>query len=1035
MRLDTEFIRLPIRFDADRLAEEVLSIPEASWIPHPQGFPGNSALLLCSVNGDPSNDDVPGPYRITPTLERCEYLRQVIAAFGSVVGRTRLMRIDGNGEANAHNDLNYYWQRRLRVHVPIVTDPRVDFLCGEEKVHMAAGECWVFDTWKQHNVLNPADTRRIHLVVDTLGSPMLWDWVKRGFRPALAKDGDQAAAPGDLIEYRPGDIPELRTEDINLNAVMPLWELQDACTRIIAEMRESNACKDAAVQRIGAVLTQFSAQWRALWNRHGAAQSAWPGYQQLISQLQQATAQMRRDNTLRGGTPVPVAVREWIVKPGFVPNLARAEAPAVHSGDDAPEFDRPLIIVAGPRSGSTLLYETLTRAPELWSIGGESHAIIEGIEALHPKCRDYASNRLEAGDLSEEIAEQLRSRFAENLHDRFGRRWSAAMGPARLLEKTPKNALRIPFLNALFPDAHFVYLVRDPLPNVSSILEAWRSGRFVTYQKLPGWNGGRWSLLLVPGWRDLEGKSLAEVAAYQWRTAHEQMLADLGDLGNDRWSSVRYEDFVADPQGIIGGLAQSADLDWDLALPSGLPLSAYTLSPPDPDKWKSNAEVLEPLAESLEDMRSSIEKAVQAHGGWISPAIVGQPERLPYGTARADAELPPLVSSGDGMPAPAPAIGQVGAAPASGHKQAAQAQAGGGKGRDTRKALKSVHTKSMVQILEQTGSSLAVSTYQAGKLVLVRAAEGKVNTHFREMRKPMGIAADAGRMAIGTATEIQVFRNVPASAARIQPQGSHDACFLPRSIHFTGNIDIHEMAWVGEELWSVNTRFGCLCTSDPNHSFSPRWQPPFLSALAPEDRCHLNGLAVVEGGVKYVTALGQTDSKGGWRENKADGGILMDVTSNQMICEGLSMPHSPRWYRDQLWVLESGNGGLCTVDPATGEVTTVVELPGFTRGLDFLGPLAFVGLSQVRESAVFSGIPITERLTERICGVWAVNIESGEIVGFLRFEQAVQEVFAVTVLAGIRMPELVLPGEPLVASSFVLPSDALEKVPPEQRAG
>ena len=339
--------------------------------------------------------------------------------------------------------------------------------------------------------------------------------------------------------------------------------------------------------------------------------------------------------------------------------------------------------------------------------------------------------------------------------------------------------------------------------------------------------------------------------------------------------------------------------------------------------------------------------------------------------------------------------------------------------------LRSVHTSNFPALLQQLGASLAITTYQAGKLVLARADGDSLNTHFRVFTRPMGMALRDNRLALGSGPRLWEFRNVPAAAPKLVPPDKHDACFLPRQSHITGDIDIHEMAFAGDTLWFVNTRFSCLCTHDVHHSFMPRWRPPFVSAYAPEDRCHLNGLAVVDDQPRYVTALGTADSVGGWRDNKARGGVLMDIRDNRIVTEGLSMPHSPRWYRDRLWVLESGEGSLATLDPATGERTVVAELPGFTRGLDFLGPLAFVGLSQVRESAVFSGIPLTERLSERICGVWVVNIESGETVAFLRFEDAVTEVFAVQVLPGMRFPELVVEDGELLQSTYVLPDAAL----------
>jgi uncharacterized protein (TIGR03032 family) len=342
--------------------------------------------------------------------------------------------------------------------------------------------------------------------------------------------------------------------------------------------------------------------------------------------------------------------------------------------------------------------------------------------------------------------------------------------------------------------------------------------------------------------------------------------------------------------------------------------------------------------------------------------------------------------------------------------------------------LRSVHTSNFPKILSQLGISLVVSTYQAGKLIVVRADNGTINTHFRNFTKPMGVAADSARLFVGGAFEVWEFRNMPDVTSKLEPHLKHDACYLPRRSHITGDIDIHEMAWANNAVWIVNTRFSCLCTIEPEYSFVPIWRPPFVTALFPDDRCHLNGLCLINGQPKYVTALGETDTEKGWRDNKAKGGILIDVETNQILRRGLSMPHSPRWYGNRLWLLESGNGSLAILDLASGQLNTIAQLPGFTRGIDFCGDLAFIGLSQVRETAVFSGIPVTERIEERTCGVWVVNLQTGETVAFLRFEQAVQEIFAVSVLHGIRYPEILAWDDTLIASSYVLPDAALKAV-------
>jgi uncharacterized protein (TIGR03032 family) len=357
---------------------------------------------------------------------------------------------------------------------------------------------------------------------------------------------------------------------------------------------------------------------------------------------------------------------------------------------------------------------------------------------------------------------------------------------------------------------------------------------------------------------------------------------------------------------------------------------------------------------------------------------------------------------------------------------------------EDRAPLRAVHTPNFPALLRQLGASLLVTTYQAGKLVMVRDEGNHLNTHFRAFKAPMGLAlADGGaRLAIGTTTQVWEFRDVPDVARRLEPTGSHDACFLPRSSHVTGDVQIHEMAYgASGQLWFVNTRFSCLATLDPDSSFVPRWRPPFVTELEPSDRCHLNGLAMVDGKPRYVTALGETNEMGGWRPNKARGGLVMDLDSGAILCRGLSMPHSPRWYAGRLWICESGSGTLGFVDQNTGRYEAALAMPGFTRGLDFAGNLAFVGLSQVRESAVFSGIPITERLApeERTCGVCVVDLRGGETIALLKFESGVQEVFAVALLPR-RFPDLINDDEKLLENSFVIPTECLGEVARTVRA-
>jgi uncharacterized protein (TIGR03032 family) len=340
-------------------------------------------------------------------------------------------------------------------------------------------------------------------------------------------------------------------------------------------------------------------------------------------------------------------------------------------------------------------------------------------------------------------------------------------------------------------------------------------------------------------------------------------------------------------------------------------------------------------------------------------------------------------------------------------------------------------TDSFAPLLRQLNMSLLVTTYQANKLLVVRAAQGGLSTLVRTFERPMGMAVDARRMALGTRNQVWFLRNAPDIAVRVEPAGRHDACYLPRSCHVTGDIGVHELAWAGDDLWVVNTRFSCLCTLDPDYSFVPRWRPPFISALAAEDRCHLNGLAVVEGQPKYVTALGETDIANGWRAHKPHGGCLMDVPEGRVVVRGMSMPHSPRWHDGRLWLLESGTGQFVLIDLAHGRRQIVTELPGFARGLALAGPYAFVGLSKIRASSAMDGVPLAERRNELKCGVAVVELRSGRLVALLEFQTAVEEIFDVQLLPGLRFPEFMGFQKDAIHHTFIVPRECPQILTPK----
>jgi uncharacterized protein (TIGR03032 family) len=976
VKLDTEFIQLPLSYEVERLQEEVLAIPERAWRPHPQGHPGNSALPLLAVGGDPANDSTSGAMAPTPHLERCEYLRQVLASLETVLGRTRLMRLDGNAEATLHVDTNYYWAERVRIHVPIVTSPAIEFICEERSLHMPEGEAWIFDAWRRHNVLNPTGDRRIHLVADTVGSSQFWDLVARGRRP-FAGGGEDGGFETRLVPYRPGAEVRLETEGWNFSPVMSPWELERLAADVVFDglgETADHAADEAALRRS---LVAFTRQWRAVWARYGPTPAGLDVFKALRDSADRAIARFEGKIPLANGVDAVGAVRQLLLRPALNPELMgnglssrpatpRPQASAAGRGrrPRPSRFDRPIFIVAPPRSGTSLLFETLSLSPSVRTIDGESHREFESIPHLHPANRGWDSNRLGPADARPRVVERLEANLMEKLQDRAGNPVPTEATGLRLLEKTPKNALRVPFLDAAFPDALFIYIYREPQEALSSMIAAWESGRFRTYPDLPGWDGPTWSLVLTPEWRNLKGKELPEIVAEQWRMSSEILLRDLERLPPERWSVVGYHNFLADTQAEVERLCRFAEIDWDVDLSDPLPLSRHTLTPPRPDKWKQHAVELDS----------------------VLPRTAAAAERGRDLLARPVSLRPRAKDAGPEGDSP----------------------------------YRSVSAGELPNILGRLESTLLVSTYQTGKLVAVRELEGHINTHFRNLESPMGVSHRGGRLAIGTRSQVCEYQNVPQLCERLKPAGRYDACFVPRSNHYTGDIRVHDVAFAGDELWFVNTRFSCLATLDGQHSFVPRWQPPFVSALTAEDRCHLNGLAVVDDEVRYVTALGESDEPGGWRDDKAHGGVLIDVESGETVVSSLSMPHSPRWHNGRLWLLESGQGTLAVADLDKGKVETVCELPGFTRGLAFAGALAFVGLSEVREATTFGGLPLTGRLEERQCGVWVVNIGTGQVVGFLRFEDLVQEIFDVELLPAC-FPEIAEHGSDAVNEAFVVP--------------
>jgi uncharacterized protein (TIGR03032 family) len=303
------------------------------------------------------------------------------------------------------------------------------------------------------------------------------------------------------------------------------------------------------------------------------------------------------------------------------------------------------------------------------------------------------------------------------------------------------------------------------------------------------------------------------------------------------------------------------------------------------------------------------------------------------------------------------------------------------------------------------GISLALTTYQSNRLFLIGRKEepGRLALHERLFDKPMGLYWRDDTLTLTSRYQLWQLRNrLPAG----QSHEGGDRLYVPEQSWITGDLNAHEVVIDGEgRLLFVNTDFSCLATLDPDHSFVPLWQPPFISKLVAEDRCHLNGLALQAGEPTWLTACSQSDEAAGWRHHRHDGGVVLHRPSNAIVATGLSMPHSPRWYRDRLWLLNSGSGEFGFID---GErFQPLCYAPGFVRGLAFSGDYAIVGLSKLR-SASFTGLALERRLAadqqQAQCGLVVVDLNRGEVVHWLRFGNLIEELFDIVVLPGCRQP-------------------------------
>ena len=326
-----------------------------------------------------------------------------------------------------------------------------------------------------------------------------------------------------------------------------------------------------------------------------------------------------------------------------------------------------------------------------------------------------------------------------------------------------------------------------------------------------------------------------------------------------------------------------------------------------------------------------------------------------------------------------------------------------GAAQDTRIEL----SRGFARWLGQHKCSIAFTSYQSGRLFLIGLLpDGKVSLHQQAFQRAMGVHAGRDRLYLGGLYQIWRLENTLNANERANK--AFDALYVPRNAQTTGDIDVHELAvdQKGRCIF-VNTKFSCLATLSPRFGFRPLWKPKFISQLAPEDRCHLNGMAMEDGYPRYVTAVSQSDIVSGWRERRHEGGVIIDIENDRVVTDQLSMPHSPRVHNGKLWALDSGRGYLIQVDRETGEKTDIAFCPGFLRGLSFVGHHALVTVSKPRKGN-FDGLALDDELKSRDgepwCGVLIVDTRTGSIVEFIKLVGVIEELFDVAVIAGKTCP-------------------------------
>ena len=676
MKLDHKFYQVPLQLpvEMEDLRKELSQFTQGEWLPYPGGGEHSLSIPLVSVGGT-RNYDFPlaGAVTSTPWLDKCPCLQKVMASFQTPISRAFLLGLTSDSKIDLKGDYNYHWFRHNCTYLPIITNAKVKLISPERELSLAkSGEAWVGSNAVGESLVNGGQEECILLVIETKYSSNLEPSLPTSESGKINLEAYrfEVLTLGEIDQLTEQIFQELSASEIPKDKLASLsshreqfckqWsevferfghdvsgelayhdlilDFREAIVREASSWLPPSSQGAQALQVINTMVVMSSQANTKRVNKglavrkkrvvkpelHGDALyrvreevESHSSFRRL-TELQSEILQLFSQATTPEQVWSDLATEEKLSQGEFTKILGKLlDRELLQEHFTLPEYEQPIVIVSAPRAGSTLLFETLSKFPGVWTIGKESHDIIEAIPQLHPAAHNFESNRLTEAIATPEVCQALKRGFAGQLRNRDGLGYlnippQERPTKIRFLEKTPKNALRIPFFQAAFPGAKFIYIYRDARENISSMIEGWRARCFISYTDLPGWPFRDWSFLLTPGWSSFHNRPIAEIAAYQWKTANAFILDDLQALPSSSWCFITYRDLVDKPRETIQKISEFAELPWDEVVESrvskSLPTSVVTLSAPSPDKWRKHGEAIERVLPSVTSVINSVEK-------------------------------------------------------------------------------------------------------------------------------------------------------------------------------------------------------------------------------------------------------------------------------------------------------------------------------------------------------------------------------------------------------------------------------------------